>query len=260
MSKINNTINTVVITGSSGLIGEELTKEFLNKGFRCIGIDISPGKEDKAEYHVLDLSSNNDLEQSRLSEIFKSIDEPFSLVHAAGKDFKLGEKKESNVDNYDLMEEPIEFINTVKDNLFMTYSIIFKSVKRMEKVNGGNIILLGSLYGNVAPNINLYKNEDESFFAMKPFSYSISKSTFPMFAKLIASRYSSRNIRCINLEPHAIIKNPSKEFKRNFERLSLNNEFGSLEELTRLIIMLASNKLHYLTGTSISIDGGWTSI
>ena len=91
MSKINNAINTVVITGSSGLIGEELTKEFLNKGFRCIGIDISPGKKDKAEYHVIDLSSNNDLEQSRLSEIFKSIYEPFSLVHAAGKDFKLGE-------------------------------------------------------------------------------------------------------------------------------------------------------------------------
>ena len=89
-----------------------------------------------------------------------------------------GEKKESNFDNYDLMEEPIEFINTVKDNLFMTYSTIFKSVKRMEKSKWRKYYFAGSLYGNVAPNINLYKNEDESFFAMKPFSYSISKSTF----------------------------------------------------------------------------------
>ena len=35
-------IETVLITGASGLIGTKLSEEFLNNNFRCIGIDVCP--------------------------------------------------------------------------------------------------------------------------------------------------------------------------------------------------------------------------
>ena len=260
MSEKKTEIKTVLITGASGLIGKKLSEKFIANNFRCIGIDICDNDENNLEHHIIDLSSNDSSTTNKLISILNSINEPFSLIHAAGIDFKFDKNHDEISADKLLMENPNEFIKIVEANLFMTYSIIFESIRRMEKINGGNILLLGSIYGKVAPNLNLYKNDNDSYFAIKPFSYSISKSTFPMFSKLIASRFTSKNIKCINLEPHAIIDEPLEQFKKNFHKISPSKELGSIDELCRLIFMLASNQLSYLTGTTITIDGGWSSI
>ena len=96
-----------------------------------------PKKLKNSEHHIIDLSSKNSSISNKLSSILNSINKPFSLIHAAGIDFKFDQNYEEIAEDKFLMENPNEFIKVVEANLFMTYSIIFESIKRMEKINGG---------------------------------------------------------------------------------------------------------------------------
>ena len=65
----------------------------------------------------------------------------------------------------------------------------------MLKQKQGNIINIASVYGIVAPNLNLYKNKKNKQFFIKPIDYVISKSLIPNFTRYIATSYGKKGIR-----------------------------------------------------------------
>jgi NAD(P)-dependent dehydrogenase (short-subunit alcohol dehydrogenase family) len=75
------------------------------------------------------------------------------------------------------------------------------------------------------------------------------------YAKLFSDRYAPDNIRMNNVLPGFIDSLPEKsEFK---ERIPMGR-YGTVDEVSELIALLASDRAAYITGQNIRIDGGIT--
>ncbi len=75
------------------------------------------------------------------------------------------------------------------------------------------------------------------------------------FTKLFADKYAPDNIRMNNVLPGFIDSLPENEaFK---ERIPMGR-YGTVDEVSELISLLASDKAAYITGQNIRIDGGIT--
>lgn len=75
------------------------------------------------------------------------------------------------------------------------------------------------------------------------------------FTKLFADRYAADNIRMNNVLPGFIDSLPEKpEFKGRIPM----GRYGTVEEISELVALLASERGGYITGQNIRIDGGIT--
>jgi NAD(P)-dependent dehydrogenase (short-subunit alcohol dehydrogenase family) len=75
------------------------------------------------------------------------------------------------------------------------------------------------------------------------------------FAKLFSDRYAAENIRMNNVLPGFIDSLPEKQEFR--DRIPMGR-YGSVDEVSELISLLASDRAAYITGQNIRIDGGIT--
>ena len=75
------------------------------------------------------------------------------------------------------------------------------------------------------------------------------------FTKLFADRYAADNVRMNNVLPGFIDSLPEREQFR--ERIPMGR-YGKVEEVAELIALLASDRVPYLTGQNIRVDGGIT--
>jgi len=75
------------------------------------------------------------------------------------------------------------------------------------------------------------------------------------FTKLFADRYAPDNVRMNNVLPGFIDSLPEQEQFR--ERIPMGR-YGRVEEVAELIALLASDRVAYLTGQNIRVDGGIT--
>ncbi|HKV66582.1 MAG TPA: SDR family oxidoreductase [Gaiellales bacterium] len=75
------------------------------------------------------------------------------------------------------------------------------------------------------------------------------------FTKLFADRYAPDNVRMNNVLPGFIDSLPEQEQFR--ERIPMGR-YGTVEEVAELVALLASDRVAYLTGQNIRIDGGIT--
>jgi NAD(P)-dependent dehydrogenase (short-subunit alcohol dehydrogenase family) len=252
----------VVVTGSSGLIGEAVSCKLHHRGCVVYTVDIQPSRNSTRHLNV-DLCSSEAADE--LSGFISEIESPFTVLHCAGLDFKdapstrLQGSEGSIRDSAAVMESVEAFCSVANSNINMTYLVIHTAVRRMLATGGGSILLLGSVYGQVAPDQRLYANDDGSIFMAKPFAYSVSKSTFGMFAKLIAANFAASKIQCNNVALHAIIKDMSKQFESNFLKMSPTPYTASLSSISDFLVYLCTFSPPYLNGSTILVDGGWSS-
>jgi gluconate 5-dehydrogenase len=125
--------------------------------------------------------------------------------------------------------------------------------KVMIKQNGGRIINITSMSGSI---INRYVHGG---------SYEVSKAAMDMLTKALAVEWVDHNIKVNAIAPGYYATEPNKEFFRKDQELYQNilnvipvQKLGNLEELGRLALYLASPDVDYMTGSIITIDGGYT--
>lgn len=134
------------------------------------------------------------------------------------------------------------------------------------KVRGrGSIINISTMYAVVAPRPALY--EGTTF--LNPPAYSASKAAMIAFTRYVASFWGSYGIRA-----NAILPGPfsnTEDAGPNsvgagdpfIEKLKANTSLGRIGragELAGALLFLASDASSYVTGQSIVVDGGWTTV
>jgi NAD(P)-dependent dehydrogenase (short-subunit alcohol dehydrogenase family) len=75
------------------------------------------------------------------------------------------------------------------------------------------------------------------------------------FTKLFADRYAADNVRMNNVLPGFVDSLAEQE---EFRARIPMGRYGTVEEVAELIALLASDRVPYLTGQNIRIDGGIT--
>ncbi len=137
-------------------------------------------------------------------------------------------------------------------NLKGMFLLAKKVIPKMISNGGGSIINIASILGMVA-------------IPEAP-AYNVSKGGVIMFTKSIAVEYGRHNIRANSICP-GLVKTPMTQdllddTKASSALLGLYpmGRFGNPEDIANGCLYLASDESSWVTGTTLTIDGGYTAM
>ena len=237
----------ILVTGASRGIGRAIAIELASKG---AAIAINYSKDDEGAKVTLenvikngsygklfkkDISNYNNCREL-IDEVIGTFGKLDVLVNNAGRS-KIGL----------LMDMSLEEINDlVNTNLMGAIYLSKLAINNMMR-NGGNIINISSVWGEVGASCEVI--------------YSATKGGLNLFTKALAKEVASFNIRVnsvapgvINTEMNNVLDSEDKEVLKNEIPMM---RFGEAHEVARVVSFLCEDKCKYLTGQIIRIDGGF---
>ena len=235
MSKI------VLVTGASRGIGLEAAKHFSKEGYKVIGSsrgDFNLGEligDESAISVQLDLMSKESIKN--LFADLKSEDLlPSVLVNNAG----------ITKDQLFLRMKDEDWDDVIETNLNGLFRVTKAFIKPMVKNKFGRVINISSVAG-------LMGNSGQV-------NYSSSKSAMVGFSRSLAKELGSRNITS-NVVAPGFIETDMTTFLNDDEKVEVSKNipmrrFGSVQDVAKCIVFLASDEANYITGQTISVDGG----
>lgn len=129
----------------------------------------------------------------------------------------------------------------------------------VKKSGDASIINIASMYGLISPDPRIYI----SFKNTNPPFYGVSKAALIHWTKYAACEFGHEKIRFNAISPGAFpstyIKKKSPQFINKLNKKIPLGRVGRPNEITGIVLMLASKASTYLTGENIVVDGGWTS-
>ena len=235
MSKI------VLVTGASRGIGLEAAKHFSKEGYKVIGSsrgDFNLGEligDESAISVQLDLISKESI-QNLFADLKSEDLLPSVLVNNAG----------ITKDQLFLRMKDEDWDDVIETNLNGLFRVTKAFIKPMVKNKFGRVINISSVAG-------LMGNSGQV-------NYSSSKSAMVGFSRSLAKELGSRNITS-NVVAPGFIETDMTTFLNDDEKVEVSKNipmrrFGTVEDVAKCIVFLASDEANYITGQTISVDGG----
>lgn len=261
------TEQVVVVTGSSGQLGLQYSKLFLENGAKVIGIDREVNqvmenfeKKFKNTFRFIKTDVTNKLELENALELtIAGFGIPSTLINNAAIDSPPGSGYLENdfFENYS--EEIWDKVMEVNlKGVFLTCQVFGSA---MAKNKSGSIINISSIYGLVSPDQSIYQyKRDRGEVFYKPISYSASKSGVLNLTRYLATYWARSGVRVNSLTLGGVLNNQEQAFLDSYcsrvpiGRMALEDEYNGA------IIFLSSKASSYMTGSNLIIDGGWTAI
>lgn len=235
MSKI------VLVTGASRGIGLEAAKHFSKEGYKVIGTsrgEFNLGEligDDSAISVQLDLMSKESI-KSLFADLKSEDLLPSVLVNNAG----------ITKDQLFLRMKDEDWDDVIETNLNGLFRVTKAFIKPMVKNKFGRVINISSVAG-------LMGNSGQV-------NYSSSKSAMVGFSRSLAKELGSRNITS-NVVAPGFIETDMTTFLNDDEKVEVSKNipmkrFGTVQDVAKCIVFLASDEANYITGQTISVDGG----
>ncbi len=121
----------------------------------------------------------------------------------------------------------------------------------LKKQKNANIVNIASMYGFLAPDLNLYSNTNIN----NPAAYSTSKAGIIYLTKWLASTLAP-NIRVNSISPGGIFRDQDKRFIKKYINSTPLKRMAKEEDFIGIIRFLSSEMSSYITGQNIIVDGG----
>ena len=239
-SLFNLNDKNIIVTGASRGNGLAISNGLIEHGANVIAIDKEQIENPNLKSFQIDGCAEASMSNlvDVISNSYKKID---GLVNNAGISI-------ASNNPYDTMDD---YNQTLEINLHSIFRLTSKICKIMAMNSGGSIINITSLGGELG-------------FPDNP-SYQISKAGLKQLTKSFACDWGKENIRINNICP-GYIRTAMTE--RSFVDPDLNQKrknrtmlqrWGNPDDLVGAAIFLLSDASSYVTGTTIYVDGGWTS-
>ena len=233
------TKKNIFISGASRGIGKSMAEHFAKSNFNVVGTSRNNFRFDIDLENLfpikLDVTSRNDVkdcfDELKLKNLLPDI-----LINNAG----------ITADQLFLRMSDDDWDNVINTNLTGTYNLTKIFLKNMIKNKFGRIINISSISG-------LMGNPGQV-------NYSSSKAALNGFTKSLAKEVGSRNITVNCVAPGFIDTDMTSYIEDNERNEILKqiplNKFGVPEDISKLVMFLMSDEASYITGQTISIDGG----
>ena len=229
----------VFISGASRGIGKSIANHFAENDYKVIGTSRNDFEFDNKSENLipikLDITSRDDVK--KCFNDLKSKDLlPDILINNAG----------ITSDQLFLKMKDDDWDNVISTNLTGTYNLTKIFIRNMIKNKNGRIINISSVAG-------LMGNPGQV-------NYSSSKSALNGFTKSLAKEIGSRNITVNSIAPGFIDTDMTSFLDDDAKNAIIKDiplkRFGEASDVAELALFLASNEASYITGQTISIDGG----
>ena len=233
------TKRNIFISGASRGIGKSMAIHFANNNFNVVGTSRNNFNFDVESENLfpikLDVTSRDDVKKCYEELESKNL-LPNILINNAG----------ITADQLFLRMSDDDWDNVINTNLNGTFNLTKVFLKHMIKNRFGRIINISSISG-------LMGNPGQV-------NYSSSKAALNGFTRSLAKEVGSRNITVNCIAPGFIETDMTSYLNENEKTEILKKiplkKFGRPEDISKLAMFLISDEASYITGQTISIDGG----
>ena len=245
MNSLKNKV--IIVTGGSGLLGQEIVDNLKNKGAIAINADINVSTDLDNFKLKFDITS----EKSIIEGINK-------VIVKFGKINGLVNNAYPRTNDWGAKFEDISYTSW-KKNLDIQLNSIFLVIKHIipELIRTqGSIVNMASIYGVVGNDQTIYENTLINSVAQ----YSAIKGGVINFTRYLASYYGKKNIRINCVSPGGIFDNQDQTFVENYEKKVPMGRMGNPSDISPAVSFLISDEAKYITGQNLIVDGGFTII
>ena len=236
----------VLVTGASRGIGKAVALRLAEEGYSIL-LHYNSNKEaaescaeqirknnGHAQLISFDVSQSNEVEKE-LDEFFKNLEgQLFGIVNNAG----------IHIDTMAGLMSDNDFDKVIKTNLYGPFFIMRYALKKMMRQRRGSIVNMASLAGQVGNAGQL--------------NYAASKAGLIAMTKTLAVELAKRNIRVNAVSPGLIETSMVEEIPQIDEMIKRipMQRMGQPSEVAGAVSFLMSSDSTYITGQTISVNGG----
>lgn len=145
---------------------------------------------------------------------------------------------------------PESFFRVMQVNLGGTFFLAQAAANQMkQQENGGSILFMSSVTGHQA-------HKDLA-------AYGMSKAALEMLAKNLVIELSQYKINVNTIAPGATLTERTQEdhnYKNTWSKITPMGRPAYSSDIANAALFLVSDKAKHITGQSLVIDGGWTSV
>ena len=138
-------------------------------------------------------------------------------------------------------------------NLTAPFALIQSCVDLL-KASKGVVINMGSIYGVLGPDMNLYQGTSMG----NPAAYAASKGGLLQLTHWLATVLAP-DIRVNMISPGGIFRHQPKDFCERYIQKTPLKRMATEEDLKGAIAYFATDLSLYVTGQNLLVDGGWTA-
>ena len=139
--------------------------------------------------------------------------------------------------------------------------VVFRGMREVVpfmKKTGGSIINYCSMYGIVSPDLRIYGDNPQK----QPPNYGAGKAGVAQITRYAAGSLAQYGIRVNSITPGPF-PNPRNQddaaFNAQLANKTMLGRFGQSYEIAGAILLLASDASSFMTGSNVTVDGGWTA-
>lgn len=232
-----------IITGSSGSIGNAITKEFITQGYNVYGIDRHPPDHlEQLNYTHLDIDLSDIHHITQKLDSTLSLGEHNILINCAGIR-EIIPLRELNLSTW---------INVLNVNLTAAFlcsqHIAENAITQTATLNIVNICSVSGELGE--PNRTAYVSSKHALLGL---------------TKQLSIEYGKYGFRCNAISPGVTRTQMTEHYFRNHEQLEkiksglYLNKIGTPGDIAKMAMYLDSDYAAFITGSNFTIDGGWTA-
>lgn len=138
-------------------------------------------------------------------------------------------------------------------NLTSAFILAQTSAPFLAAQSGSSILLVGSIYGALAPQFSLY----EGTTMANPAGYGSSKGGLIQLARYLAAAMAPTRVNCVC--PGGIERGQPEAFVSRYVSRTPLARMAHEDDLKGAVAFLCSPASAYVTGQTLMVDGGWSS-
>ena len=258
---------TAIVTGGLGLLGRQHCLALAEAGANVVVADLNPepcrsfaselsaATSTKSSGFAVDISDPESVAALR-DAVIRRYDRIDILVNNAGVDdvFHESSNQPASFENY-----PLDLWRRCLDvNLNGTFLCCQILGGEMARSRRGSIINVASIYGVVAPDQSVYRNEAGVQAFYKSAAYPVSKAAVIALTRYAAAYWGGSGVRVNALSPGGVENNQAEYFISNYSSRTPMGRMAKADDYGGAIVFLASDASSYMTGANLIVDGGWT--
>lgn len=259
-----------IVTGGAGMLGSEFCASLARAGAKVVVADIDALKAKTVADQIvaakgiaipvaLDVTKGDSVEQA-----VKAVVDKWQRIDILVNNAALDPKVDSSgmaLGRTRFEDYPLQAWQEALDvNLTGSFLCAQHVGRQMLKQGSGNIVNICSIYGLVAPDQRLYREDSDSNQPfIKPATYAVTKAGLAQLTRYLSAYWAGTGIRVNTLTPGGVEAGQADTFIRKYSEKTHLGRMATSEEIASALLFLVSDASSYVTGANLVVDGGWTS-
>ena len=223
-------LQSAIITGSNGLLGRYLSRA-LEQDYNLHLVDIDD----------VDLSREEEVQEYMAANTSPILVNLFAINHHVAH---------ANT-SQGLVPQGPSFADYLNINVRALHDVCIHFIRSRPN---GVIVNLSSVYGLVSPNPSIYPHNQK-----KDIGYSVSKTAVIGLSGYLAAHYAPC-FRVNTLAIGGVLDNQPSEFVRSYSELTPMKRMMNIHEILEPLKFLMSLDNTYMTGSVLTVDGGYSIV